>query len=523
MSSARDEPRAAPRARRARRCDRAQHLPGQALHLVGRRVLPLDGREHAHDRLHRQGHPRLRWEDRRREGDDDPAGRRRDLGLPRDHLRDPHRDGRLGALGGDDRVHLHGAALAAGAPVRDGPVRGRLRRRARDPALRRGGGVLLAAPAAPGLRRRARRADRGLDLVHRDRDDDRRPAADLAGEGHAARLRRAGALARRLGRLLPGLGAAAVDAVALGHLAGHLCAARLPRGDHRWGPPQRPHDRALGPARDRRRLGAARALDLSHRGALREEAREAEAVGMSERDWFAGKVAERYDAHLGERGDLAVIAETVDFLAALAGDGAALELGIGTGRIALPLAQRGVPVHGIDLSQDMVAHLRAKPGGAEIGVTMGDFATTTVDGTFSLAYLVFNTIMNLTTQDEQVACFQNVASHLQPGGCFVIEVGVPGLQRLPPGETFQPFHVGPTRLGFDEYDVAAQGLISHHYLLDGDTTEVVSMPFRYVWPAELDLMARIAGMTLRERWSGWQREPFTSESRKHVSVWQKGT
>ncbi len=138
----------------------------------------------------------------------------------------------------------------------------------------------------------------------------------------------------------------------------------------------------------------------------------------------------------------------------LAGDGAALEFGIGTGRIALPLAQRGVRVHGIDLSEAMVARLRAKPGAEQIGVTVGDFATTTVDGAFSVAYLVFNTIMNLTTQDEQVACFRNVAAHLEPGGCFVIEVLVPELQRLPPGETFQPFEVSPTHLGFDEYDVA---------------------------------------------------------------------
>jgi hypothetical protein len=154
-------------------------------------------------------------------------------------------------------------------------------------------------------------------------------------------------------------------------------------------------------------------------------------------------------------------------------------------------------------------------------VTIGDFATTTVEGTFSVAYLVFNTIMNLTTQDEQVACFRNVAAQLQPGGCFVIEVGVPQLQRLPPGEAVRPFTVGPTRLGFDEYDIAAQGLISHHYAIRDGGLEVNSIPFRYVWPAELDLMARIAGMTLRERWSGWNREPFTSESRQHVSVWAK--
>ena len=129
--------------------------------------------------------------------------------------------------------------------------------------------------------------------------------------------------------------------------------------------------------------------------------------------------------------------------------------------------------------------------------------------------------MNLTTQDEQIACFQNVAAHLEPGGCFVIEVMVPALQRLPPGETVRAFNVSATRLGFDEYDVASQGLTSHHYRLADGKLEVVSMPFRYVWPSELDLMARLAGMTLRERWSGWKREPFTSDSTKHVSVWEK--
>jgi hypothetical protein len=169
----------------------------------------------------------------------------------------------------------------------------------------------------------------------------------------------------------------------------------------------------------------------------------------------------------------------------------------------------------------MVARLRAKPGAEQFGVTIGDFATTTVDGRFSVAYLVFNTIMNLTTQDGQIACFQNVATHLQPGGCFVIEVMVPALQRLPPGETVRAFDVTPTHLGFDEYDVASQGLISHHYSVVDGKLEVVSMPFRYVWPSELDLMARLAGMTLRERWGGWKREPFTSDSTKHVSVWEK--
>ncbi|MBA3476435.1 MAG: class I SAM-dependent methyltransferase, partial [Actinobacteria bacterium] len=219
--------------------------------------------------------------------------------------------------------------------------------------------------------------------------------------------------------------------------------------------------------------------------------------------------------------DPEVVDPIVDFLVELAGDGPALELGIGTGRIALPLARRGVRVQGIDLSEAMVAKLRAKPDAEQIGVTIGDFATATVEGTFSIAYLVFNTILNLTTQDEQVACFQNVAAHLEPGGCFVIEVGVPGLQRLPPGETFQPFTVTATKLGFDEYDLASQGLISHHYRVVDGQLEVTSMPFRYVWPSELDLMARLAGMTLRERWSDWRREPFTSDSAKHVSVWEK--
>ena len=238
-------------------------------------------------------------------------------------------------------------------------------------------------------------------------------------------------------------------------------------------------------------------------------------------DHFGERVAARYDESQAEMFEPAAVEPVVDFLAGLAGDGAALELGIGTGRIALPLARRGIRVHGIDLSEAMVARLRAKPGAEGIGVTIGDFATTTVEGRFSVAYLVFNTIMNLTTQDEQVACFQNVAAHLEPGGCFVIEVGVPDLQRLPPGETFRAFTVTPTRLGFDEYDVVSQGLISHHYSVSDGNLEVFSPPFRYVWPSELDLMAKLAGMRLRDRWAGWQREPFTSDSRKHVSVWEK--
>jgi SAM-dependent methyltransferase len=239
------------------------------------------------------------------------------------------------------------------------------------------------------------------------------------------------------------------------------------------------------------------------------------------KDYFGEAIAQSYDDPSAEMFQPAGIDPVVEFLAELATDATALELGIGTGRIALPLAQRGIRVQGIDLSEAMVARLRAKPGGDQIAVTIGDFATATVEGRFSVAYLVFNTIMNLTTQDEQVACFQNVAAHLAPGGCFVIEVGVPDLQRLPPGETIRPFTVSDSRLGFDEYDIAVQGLISHHYWIADDKVEVFSPPFRYVWPAELDLMARLAGMSLRERWSGWKREQFTSDSTSHVSVWEK--
>ncbi len=244
-------------------------------------------------------------------------------------------------------------------------------------------------------------------------------------------------------------------------------------------------------------------------------------MGMPE-NHFDEPVAAGYDAGSAAMFEPAVVEPAVDFLAGLAGDGAALELGIGTGRVALPLSERGVPVHGIDLSTAMVRRLREKPGAERIGVTIGDFATTRVEGTFRLAYLVFNTISNLTTQDAQVACFRNVAAHLEPGGCFVIEVGVPDLRRLLPGETVRPFAVTPTYLGFDEYtDLVAQIMYSHHFRVVDDKLETSSAPFRYVWPSELDLMARLAGMTLRERWSGWMREPFTGDSTSHVSVWEK--
>ena len=238
-------------------------------------------------------------------------------------------------------------------------------------------------------------------------------------------------------------------------------------------------------------------------------------------DYFGEPVAARYD-EWDASSVPEVVEPIVDFLADHARGGAALELGIGTGRIALPLAARGVRVHGIDLSSAMVARLRSKPGAEAIGVTIGDFATTKVEGTFSLAYLVINTIMNLTSQDEQVACFQNAADHLEPGGRFVIEVGIPQLRRLPPGETVRAFDISPSHFGFDEFDVANQGLVSHHYRDVDGSLDVQSVPFRYVWPSELDLMARLAGMSLLERWGGWRREPFTSESETHVSVWEKG-
>jgi SAM-dependent methyltransferase len=217
-----------------------------------------------------------------------------------------------------------------------------------------------------------------------------------------------------------------------------------------------------------------------------------------------------------------VVRAAVDVLAGLAGSGRALEFGIGTGRIAVPLAGRGVPVHGIDLSRAMVARLTAKPGSDAIGVTIGDFATTRVGGEFSVAYLVFNTIMNLTTQAAQVACFRNAAAHLSPGGCFVVEVGVPDLRRLPPGQNAVAYQTSPRFWGWDLYDVATQAMSSNYFRIGPDGQATYSaMPFRYVWPAELDLMAELAGMTLRDRWADWSGAPFTGESRGHVSVWQK--
>ncbi|WP_433544058.1 class I SAM-dependent DNA methyltransferase (plasmid) [Streptomyces sp. CA-294286] len=239
--------------------------------------------------------------------------------------------------------------------------------------------------------------------------------------------------------------------------------------------------------------------------------------------YFGASVAENYDDPASDVFAPAAVEPAADLLAGLAAGGPALEFGIGTGRIALPLARRGVPVHGIDLSRAMVEKLRAKPGGDAIDVTIGDFASTEVPGRggFAVAYLVFNTIMNLTTQAEQVACFRNAAAHLAPGGTFVIEVGVPELRLLPPGQTAVPFRVTANRWAFDHYDVATQAMSSNYVEVVDGRGSYRSIPFRYVWPAELDLMAQLAGMRLRDRWEGWGREPFTNESGQHVSVWEK--
>jgi SAM-dependent methyltransferase len=238
-------------------------------------------------------------------------------------------------------------------------------------------------------------------------------------------------------------------------------------------------------------------------------------------DHFGEDVASQYDDSEEPEFDPVVIRGTVDFLAAHAWNNRALELAIGTGRIALPLAERGVEVQGIDLSEAMVARLRAKPGGERIPVAIGDFTSARVGDGVSLVYLVYNTIENVTSQAGQVEAFRNAARHLTPGGVFVIECLMPELRRLPEGATAVVFDIGERHWGIDEYDVANQGLVSHHFNVVDGRVEYGAWPFRYVWPAELDLMAELAGLRLRERWGGWHREPFTSESRKHVSVWEK--
>ncbi|GGN05379.1 methyltransferase [Terrabacter tumescens] len=242
---------------------------------------------------------------------------------------------------------------------------------------------------------------------------------------------------------------------------------------------------------------------------------------------FDERVAPGYDAGSAHMFAPEVLGPTVDVLHELAGKGPALELAIGTGRVALPLTERGVEVHGIDFSEAMVAQLRSKPGGDRLPVTIGDMATTQVGSGYRVAYLVYNTITNLLTQDAQVECFRTVAAQLAPGGAFVIEVFVPQLRRMPPGQTAVPFHVGQRHVGFDTVDVVTQLSVSHHYTQAGEDADgrriarYGASAHRYVWPAELDLMARIAGLTLRDRWADWDRSPFTAESQSHVSVWTK--
>ena len=233
---------------------------------------------------------------------------------------------------------------------------------------------------------------------------------------------------------------------------------------------------------------------------------------------FDGPVAARYDADQGR--DPALVARMVSVLAGLAGGGAALEFAIGTGAVALPLAEAGVRVQGVELSRAMLDRLRAKPGGDAIPVALGDMTDTRVEGRFALVYLVYNTINNLTTQAAQVACFRNAAAHLAPGGRFVVEVGVPPLQRLPRGETRLAFERSDTHWGIDEFDVVAQAFTSHHVWMRDGARLTSSVSFRYVWPSELDLMAQLAGLTLEHRWADWDRSPFTATSEAHVSVWR---
>ncbi|HXW81415.1 MAG TPA: class I SAM-dependent methyltransferase [Acidimicrobiales bacterium] len=237
-------------------------------------------------------------------------------------------------------------------------------------------------------------------------------------------------------------------------------------------------------------------------------------------DYFGEEVAARYD--YGPMFTPEVLGPTVDLLKDLVGDGQALEFAVGTGRVAIPLAERGVPVSGIELSGAMANRLAAKDASHRIHVTIGDMATTRVEGQFRLVYLVWNAIGNLRTQDDQVACFVNAADHLEPSGSFLIEVGVPDLRRLPPGEDARVFSHAPGYVGYDRYtDLVAQQASSHHFIANSNGVTETVTPFRYVWPWELDLMARLAGLSLVHRWAGWDRSPFSAVSRSHVSVWQK--
>ena len=241
---------------------------------------------------------------------------------------------------------------------------------------------------------------------------------------------------------------------------------------------------------------------------------------MTSSDLWDKETARRYDESSAFMFEPDVLDPAVDFLADLAADGPVLELAIGTGRVAVPLAERGLHVSGIELSQPMVDQLLRKR--TDIPVAVGDMATTEVPGAFSLVYLVWNSIGNLRTQAEQVACFGNAARHLAPGGRFVIELWVPGIRRLPPGQEAVPFHVGSRHVGFDTYDLTTQQGTSHHYTRDEDgTVRYGASNFRYIWPAECDLMAQLAGLEPEARYAGWDRSRFTSDSESHVSVWRK--
>ncbi|MEU2421031.1 class I SAM-dependent methyltransferase [Streptomyces sp. NPDC007851] len=244
---------------------------------------------------------------------------------------------------------------------------------------------------------------------------------------------------------------------------------------------------------------------------------------MTTSELWTRAAAERYDAEETEMSSAAVLGPTVAFLAGLAGGGRALEFAIGTGRVGVPLRAHGVPVVGIELSEHMTAVLRDKVDETTLPVVIGDMATTAVDGGFSLVYLVYNTISNLLTQDEQVECFRNAARHLEPGGRFVVELGVPPLRSLPPGQAAVPFDVSERHLGFDTFDLVEQILVSHHFTRDGDEGHYRrdNSRHRYAWPAELDLMARIAGLELERRVADWDGAPFTQDSTKHISVWRK--
>jgi SAM-dependent methyltransferase len=244
-------------------------------------------------------------------------------------------------------------------------------------------------------------------------------------------------------------------------------------------------------------------------------------VAMRQEDIWDAETAQQYDTPGTGMFAPEVLGPAVDRLAELAGDGRALEFAIGTGRVAVPLAQRGVPVTGIELSGPMIGQLRTKADEAAIPVIVGDMATVRAPGAYTLVYLVYNTISNLLTQGEQVACFRNAARHLTPGGRFVIELEVPELRRLPPGQQATVFTSEPGYIGLDTYDVLHQRLVSHHFLFGpGREARLFRSPHRYIWPAELDLMAQLAGFELEARHADWAGAEFTAESRSHVSIYR---